>query len=110
MNVQATQEAAAKLTCTSTDTCRGKLTLTAKSPTRKNAGKEASSAVTTIGSARFSISAGKTAVVKLTLNAIGRALLKADHGRLSTNLTILESSPASSQTQTVTVQLVSRPA
>jgi hypothetical protein len=50
--------------------------------------------------------AGKITLVKLALNAIGRALLKADHRRLSTNLTTLESSPAPSQTHTETVHLV----
>jgi hypothetical protein len=60
----------------------------------------------TIGRARFSISAGKTAEVRLTLNATGRALLNADHGRLSASLAILKSSPTPSQTHTETVQLV----
>jgi hypothetical protein len=41
-------------------------------------------------------------LVLLTLDAAGRVLLKADHGRLSTNLTIL----GSSQTHTEIVRLV----
>jgi len=98
--------AVVRLACAGTGTCSGKLTLTAKSTTKKNTGKEASSAMTTIGSARFSISTGKTTLVKLTLNATGRALLKRDHGRLSTTLTILESSPGPSRTHSETVDLV----
>jgi hypothetical protein len=107
INVQGTQ-AAVKLACTGTDACSGKLILTARNARgdRSRKAKSASNALTTIGSARFSISAGETTLVKLTLNAIGRALLKVDHGRLNCTLTILESSPAFSPTHTETVQLV----
>ena len=50
-------------------------------------------------------------MIKLTLNGTGRTLLRADHGRLSTNVTILESSPGSlSQTYTESVQLVQQKA
>jgi hypothetical protein len=112
IRVQGSHEAGVKLACAGAGACSGKLTLTAKS-TKGDAsrkGAKASSVMTTIGSARFSISASTTAMVKLTLNAIGRALLKVDHGRLSSILTILESSPASSQTHTATVQLVQQKA
>jgi hypothetical protein len=98
-------EAAVKLRCTGAGTCRGKLTLTVK--VRGKNGKRRSKTAA-IGTATFSISAGKTTTVKLTLNATGRALLSADHGRLSANLTIFESYPASLETHTKTVQLVQK--
>jgi len=100
LTVQSSGEATVKLTCTGTGTCSGKLTLTAKSTTKK--GKKTK----TIGTATFSISADKTATMKLTLNASGRALLSADHGRLSATLTVLKSSPSPSQTHTENVHLV----
>ncbi len=99
-------EATIKLTCTGTGTCRGKLTLTVKT---RNGGRKRRSK-TTIGTASFSITAGKTATVKLTLNGTGRALLSADHGRLSASLTVLKSSPAPSQAHTETLHLVQRKA
>jgi hypothetical protein len=112
IGVQRTHEAAVKLACAGTGACSGRLILTAMiaKGDRSRTGEKASTAMTTIGSASFSVSAGKTARVRLTLNATGRALLKADHGRLSTNLTILQSSPASSHTHTYTVQLVQQKA
>jgi hypothetical protein len=110
INVQSSHQAAIKLACTGSGKCSGKLTLTAKRTIvdGPGSGEKASSATASIGSARFAISAGKTAMVKLILNATGRALLKADHGRLSSNLTILESVSAHSQTHTETVQLVQK--
>jgi hypothetical protein len=110
VTVQSSGGVAVKLACTGAATCAGNLTLTANG-TRGDAsrrGKKASSTMTTIGNARFSISAGKIAMVKLALNATGSALLKEGHGRLSTNLTILESSRA--QTHTETVDLVGQKA
>lgn len=108
INIQGDHEAAVKLACTGTQTCSGRLILTARltKGDKPRKGEQASSSKTTIGSSRFSIPAGKTTLVKLALNATGRTLLEADHGRLSADLTILESSPASSQTHTETVQLV----
>jgi hypothetical protein len=104
VTIQSSGEAAVKLTCTGTATCRGKLTLTGKSAPTK--GKKSKAETTTIGTATFSISPGKTATVKLELNGTGRALLSADQGRVSASLTILKSSPAPSQTHTENVQLV----
>lgn len=98
---------AVKLTCTGTATCRGKLTLTHKM-TGKD-GKQRSK-TTTIGTATFSIPPGKTTTIDVKLNAVGRALLDADHGRLSAILTVLKSTPAPSQTHTENVRLVLRKA
>lgn len=108
IDVQGSGKGTVELTCTGTGTCGGKLTLTAESTKGDGSrrGGQASSAMTRIGSARFSVSAGMTATVKLTLNATGRALLEVDHGRLSASLTILESSPSPSQTHAENVRLV----
>jgi hypothetical protein len=94
-------EAAVKLACRGTGTCSGKLTLTGKSKT-----KNARTRTETIGTAGFSIPAGKTATVEFKLNAAGRALLGSDHGPLSATMTILKSSPAPAQAQTEGVRLV----
>lgn len=101
-------KARVELTCTGTGTgtgtatCSGKLTLTAKStPKKAKKGK-----METIGTVTFSINSGNTTIVELKLNAAGKALLNADHGRLNANLTVLKSSPAPSQGYTENVQLV----
>jgi hypothetical protein len=90
-----------KLTCAGAGACYGKLTLLGKA---KNRDKSKRSKTTTIGTGSFSIPAGATATVKLALNARGRALLKAGHGRLSATLTI--SSPTPNQTHSEGVRLV----
>jgi hypothetical protein len=94
--------ASVKLTCTGTGTCQGKLTLTGKRKTTKRTKAKA----TTIGAAGFSIPAGATAIVKLALNAHGRALLKADNNRMGATLTISKSSPAPAQTRSQKVRLI----
>jgi alpha-tubulin suppressor-like RCC1 family protein len=106
LTVHSGKDAAVKLTCTATATCAGKLTLTVKGTAKK--GKKPKTE--TIGAAGFSIPAGKTATVKLKLNATGRALLGDDHGRLSASLTILKSAPAPSQTHTESVHLAQQKA
>ncbi len=97
-------KATVELTCTGTGTCRGKLILTIEMRSRRK-GKRTT---TTIGTAAFSIPAGKTAAIRLTLDAHARALLGApgDRGRLSATLTVLEFPPAPSRRQTENVQLV----
>ena len=102
ITVQRGGEATVKLTCTGTATCSGKLTVAASSKT-KNAKRTRTE---TIGTAMFSISMGRTVNVELRLDAAGRALLGADHGRLSATLAVLKSSPAPSQTHTESIWLV----
>jgi hypothetical protein len=104
ITVQRNHEALIKLTCTGTATCSGRLTLTVKRTTGK--GKKRHTKTQTIGTATFSIPAGKSETVKLTLNGTGRALLSAAHGHLSSTLTILKASPSPSKTQTHGVHLV----
>jgi hypothetical protein len=97
-----------KLACTGTAPCTGKLTLTVTSKGKGKHGKKAKAE--TIGTAAFSIPAGKSGVVTIKLTAAGRALLKAGHGKLSASLTILKSSPAPASTARETVQLVQKKA
>jgi hypothetical protein len=104
-------KATVKLTCTGTATCRGRLTLTVKNKGKRGKGGKRRSKTTTIGTATFSIPLGKTTTVELQLNGTGRALFGAaqrTYGRLSATLTILKSSPAPSQTNTDSVQLIQR--
>ncbi len=92
-----------ELTCSGTATCSGKLTLTAKTTTAH--GKKKRSKTQTIGTASFSVAAGKTATVQIELNTTGRKLLSSGHGHLSAQLRISKSSPSPSETQTNKVRL-----
>ncbi|HEY3829579.1 MAG TPA: hypothetical protein VGL57_10330 [Solirubrobacteraceae bacterium] len=96
VTVQSTRAAEVKLTCTGSHGCSGQLTLTAKESKKTK----------TIGTVAFVIPAGKTATVRITLNATGKVLLNSGHGRLSAMLTILKSSPAPSRAHTEEVRLV----
>jgi hypothetical protein len=96
-------EATIELTGAGTGTCQGKLVLAIKT---KAKGKGRRPKMTTIGTATFSISPGKTTAVELALDTSGRALLGAAHGHLTATLTVLKSSPAPSQTNTDSVHLV----
>jgi PKD repeat protein len=87
-----------KLSCTGNTTCSGTLTLTVK-PKRKGAKPQQ------IGSARFSILAGKTLTITIVLNGAGRAKLKAAHGKLGATLTILKSAPSPQSRSASTVHL-----
>jgi hypothetical protein len=61
-----------------------------------------------IGKAKFSIAPGKTAIVKVKLNATGRALLKAHHGKLTATLTVKNSLPSPASTTRKTVHVVQK--
>jgi Carboxypeptidase regulatory-like domain len=102
--VRGSGEATVKLSCVSAVTCGGKLTVTA----RAKGGKQAKSE--TIGTAAFSIPAGKMATVKLKLTAAGRILLRTAHGHLIASLTILKTSPGPSATQSKSVHLTQQQA
>ncbi len=104
--------AAIKLRCRGLETCSSGLMLTVKMKGTKGQGKKntAKTKTTTIGTATFSIPAGKTTTVAVKLNATGRVLLSAAYGHLSADLTILKSSSVPTGTQTKHVHLVSRKA
>jgi hypothetical protein len=103
ITVKRASEATIKLTGTGTGTCSGKLTLTVKT---NGKGRRKRSKTTIIGATVFSIASGKTVTVELKLDAAGRALFKAGHGRLNATLMVLKSSPAPWQTHSEGVQLV----
>jgi len=104
ITVKSDGEVLVKLACTGTGTCGGKLSLMGKVPLGK--GKRAKTKPEILGTAGFSIPAGKTASVEIALNRAGRTLLGAAHGHLGAGLTILKSLPAPSQTLTENVRLV----
>jgi hypothetical protein len=81
------------------------LTLTAEGVAKK--GKKTK---IEIGTAGFSVLRGTTKTIKLTLNAVGKALLGADHGHLAAMLSIVRSSPSPSQSHTDSVNLVQQKA
>jgi hypothetical protein len=79
--------ATGKLDCRELEGCNGVLVLTASQTTRLKSGKKKSRTVA-IGTANFSLTTGETGVVKIHLNATGRALLSGAHGHLAANLAI----------------------
>jgi hypothetical protein len=97
--------ASLELDCLGSESCSGKLTLSAKTTFKAKGGKKRSRMIA-IGTARFSIVAGKTAVVKIKLDGAGRSLLHAAHGRLVARLAILELAPSPENAYAKTVRLV----
>ncbi len=59
----------------------------------------------TIGTAVFSISAGERVTVSVELNAAGRALLAAGHGRLNASLLLVKQAPVPFVSRTASVRL-----
>jgi len=100
-----------KLECRGSETCSGKLTLSAKIPaTSKRAAKGEkrrswATTTSTIGSASFSVAGDEAKTLQVKLDAAARAALSSDHGRLSASLAILELAPNPANIQTATVQL-----
>jgi hypothetical protein len=92
-----------KLVGTGTGACRGSLRLRVKVKLHKR------TVLKTIGTAVFSISAGKRRTLSVKLNGVGRALLKADHGHLNASLLIVKSSPAPSLARSASVRLTPQP-
>ena len=103
--VQRNGWALVKLSCAGTAKCAGNLKLTAKTRARK---KRQPAKAKVIATSNFTVAANATATIKLKLDAAGRALLNAAHGRLSATLTILKSSPAPSQKETKSIRLTQR--
>jgi hypothetical protein len=101
--VQGDGMALVKLDCKGSASCGGKLTFSAQA-TSKAKGKK--KRTITIGTAGFSIPAGKTATVKVKLDAAGRALLGAAHVHLSAHLAIVQSVPTPTRAQIKDVRLL----
>ena len=109
ITVQGGRTSLVKLECLGSARCLGKLTLSAKIAPKVKVKRKPARTVR-IGTVSFLIPGDETKTVKLTINAAGRALLKADHGRLSASLVILELTPSPESTETKTVQLVQQSA
>jgi hypothetical protein len=103
--VQGDGTALVKLECGGTETCSGKLILSAKT-TSKTKGEKWRSRTIAIGAATFSIPAGKMVTAKIALNATGHVLLGAEHGRFAAGLAIVDSASGPTNSQTKTVRLV----
>ncbi len=86
-------------------TCRGRLTLEVKVKAKGSKSGNMRSKTETIGTAGFSTAPGRTEVVTIELNAAGRALLTAGHGRLNASLVILRVSPGPAHAQSASVRL-----
>jgi hypothetical protein len=92
--------AAVKLVLAGAGTCRGRVTLAIKKAIAHHRPK-----LVTIASASFSQPAGRTLSLSLALNKLGRALLRARHGKLTASLTLLKLSPAPVAAHTSSVRL-----
>ena len=108
------RRAALRIESKGTGRCRGKLKLTitkplasVTSPTGKSRKRRSEAVAIATGS--FSVSAGsggKTSIVRISLNAIGRSLLRAGQGNLSARLAILQSSPGPRRTWSYSIHIV----
>jgi hypothetical protein len=105
ITVQGKGVALVKVECLGKEACRGKLTLSMRNTLTQKTRKRRSRKVT-IGTMSFSIPGDEAKTLRIDLNAAGRALLSADHGRLRARLEILEVAPGPVSTQTKTVRLV----
>jgi hypothetical protein len=95
-----------KLKCSGVATCAGRLTLAARMTTHRDEHKH--TAARAIGSGVFSVPAGHTKTARLGLNALGRALLRADHSPLEAVLTIFDTSPGPVGTWSENVELAAK--
>jgi hypothetical protein len=98
--------AAVKLRCVGARSCSGTLTIAVKRVTRRP-GRGPTTRLLTIGRAAFTLTAGQSKSVALTLDASGRALLRA-HTRLDALLTIRAPASGSARAVSKSVRLLTR--
>ncbi|HEY4897974.1 MAG TPA: IPT/TIG domain-containing protein [Solirubrobacteraceae bacterium] len=98
--VQAPTRAALRLVVTGAGRCAGKLRLRVK--LRRTHHRFV---LRTIGTAVFSVPAGRGAVVKMNLNVFGRRLLARGHGRLNASVLITRVTPAPQLAKSASVRL-----
>jgi hypothetical protein len=91
--------AAVRLLRTGAGSCRGTVILRRYGRTGKRV------RLMTIGSAHFSIAPGRSQVVKIKLNALGRRLFARAHGNLNASIAVLRTTPAPKQAKTASVRL-----
>jgi hypothetical protein len=92
--------ASVRLMRTGTGQCRGTVTLRYRQKTNGKRFK-----LRGIGSAHFSIAPGKSQVVKIRLNKLGKALFLAGHGKLNASVALLRTTPAPRLAKTASVNL-----
>ncbi len=100
IGVSSRGRAAVRLKGSGTGRCAGKLRLRISRRVSKYR-----FALKTIGTAVFSISAGRTAVTQVRLNAAGRRLLRTRRGRLSASLLLVRQAPTPAPAQIAQVRL-----
>ncbi len=105
ITVQRNGRAAVKLSCRGTVKCAGSLRLATKTRARK---KRHPGKTEIIAISKFAVAPDTTAIIELKLNAAGRSLLKAAHGRLGASLTVMETSPTPSHIDKQSVRLTQR--
>jgi hypothetical protein len=103
--VQGYKRAAVKLSWLGVGTCKGSLKLTVKTKIAHPKRGHKRFKTMTIGAGAFSIAPGSVRTVRVNLNALGRSLLKAHHGRLNASLAIVKVSPGATQARTASVRL-----
>jgi IPT/TIG domain/FG-GAP repeat len=103
--VQTYKRASVKLSWAGIGTCRGNLKLAVKTKIKHPKRGQKRFTMRTIGTGTFSIAPGAVRTVKVNLNALGRALLKARHGRLNASIAITKLSPGPVQARTASVRL-----
>jgi hypothetical protein len=94
----------ASIACQGSRPCRGRLTVSVTETVRVSGHLRRRKL--TIATARASLAAGAHAIVKLALDATGRSLLRAGHGRLGAQLTLLGLETASAGAVHKPVRLV----
>ncbi|HUN79614.1 MAG TPA: Ig-like domain-containing protein [Solirubrobacteraceae bacterium] len=100
---------AIELRGTGAGTCTGTLTLSVRR--RVGRGRHARTGRQRIGTARFTLAAGRTTTVRLTLDPAGRALLKRGHGHVQASLELMQSTANVAMASLIPVTLVEgRPA
>jgi hypothetical protein len=103
--VQSYKRASVKLSWVGVGTCNGRLKLTVKRKISHPKRGHKRFTIKTIGTGTFSIAPGAVRTVRVSLNSLGRALLKARHGRLNASIAITKLAPGPVQARTASVRL-----
>jgi hypothetical protein len=106
VTVQRAGVALVRLECLGVASCRGTLTLATRTTMRTGDAKIRTTPTVRVAAVGFSFAGDEAKTVRVTLNAAGRGLLKAAHGRLSASLAILELAAGPRKAETTTVRLV----
>jgi hypothetical protein len=105
ISVQSYKRASVKLSWAGVGTCSGRLKLTVKTKISHPKRGQGRFKTNTIGAGAFSIAPGSVRTVRVNLNALGRSLLEARHGRLNASIAITKLSPGPAQARTASVRL-----